>query len=245
MLLKLIWGYKIMLKINEIQVYYDQAVAISDISLEVNEGEIVSVIGSNGAGKTTLVNTISGLIHPAKGTIEYNNERIDQLPAHEIVKRGIAQVPEGRKLFGKLSVYDNLLTGAYLIKSNEKIKQLLDRVYKLFPTLVERKNQISETLSGGQQQMLSIGRALMSEPKLIIFDEPSLGLMPSLVKQVSETIKKMHEQGYTIILIEQNVREALNLADRAYVIQTGKTILNDTSEKLMNSELVKKAYLGI
>ncbi len=234
-----------MLKINEIQVCYDQAVAISDISLEVNEREIVSVIGSNGAGKTTLVNTISGLIHPVKGTIEYNNERIDRLPAHEVLKRGIAQVPEGRKLFGKLSVYDNLLTGAYLINSNEKIKQLLDKVYKLFPILLERKNQISETLSGGEQQMLSIARALMSEPKLIIFDEPSLGLMPSLVKQVSETIKKMHDQGYTILLIEQNVQEALNLADRAYVVQTGETILNDTCENLMDNELVKKAYLGI
>jgi|SRR5665648_69499 len=234
-----------MLKINEIQVCYDQAVAISDISLEVNEGEIVSVIGSNGAGKTTLVNTISGLIHPVKGTIEYNHERIDRLPAHEVLKRGIAQVPEGRKLFGKLSVYDNLLTGAYLIKSNEKIKELLDKVHELFPILLERKNQISETLSGGQQQMLAIARALMSEPKLIIFDEPSLGLMPSLVKQVSETIKKMHDQGYTILLIEQNVQEALNLADRAYVVQTGKTILNDTGENLMNNKLVKKAYLGI
>lgn len=234
-----------MLKINEIQVCYDQTVAISDISLEVNEREIVSVIGSNGAGKTTLVNTISGLIHPVKGTIEYNNERIDRLPAHEVLKRGIAQVPEGRKLFGKLSVYDNLLTGAYLIKSNEKIKQLLDKVHELFPILLERKNQISETLSGGEQQMLSIARALMSEPKLIIFDEPSLGLMPSLVKQVSETIKKMHDQGYTILLIEQNVQEALNLADRAYVVQTGETILNDTCENLMDNELVKKAYLGI
>jgi len=234
-----------MLKINKIQVCYDQAVAISDISLEVNEGEIVSVIGSNGAGKTTLVNTISGLIHPVKGTIEYNNERIDRLPAHEVLKRGIAQIPEGRKLFGKLSVYDNLLIGAYLIKSNEKIKQLLDKVHELFPILLERKNQISETLSGGEQQMLSIARALMSESKLIIFDEPSLGLMPSLVIQVAETIKKMHDSGYTILLIEQNVKEALKLASRAYVIQTGKTILNGNSDELMNSELVKKAYLGI
>ena len=234
-----------MLKINKIQVCYDQAVAISDISLEVNEGEIVSVIGSNGAGKTTLVNTISGLIHPVKGTIDYNNERIDRLPAHEVLKRGIAQIPEGRKLFGKLSVYDNLLIGAYLIKSNEKIKQLLDKVHELFPILLERKNQISETLSGGEQQMLSIARALMSESKLIIFDEPSLGLMPSLVIQVAETIKKMHDSGYTILLIEQNVKEALKLASRAYVIQTGKTILNGNSDELMNSELVKKAYLGI
>jgi len=234
-----------MLKINKIQVCYDQVVAISDISMEVNEGEIVSVIGSNGAGKTTLANTISGLIHPTKGTIEYNNERIDRLPAHEILKRGIAQIPEGRKLFGKLSVGDNLLTGAYLIKSNKKINQLLDKVYELFPILIKRKNQISETLSGGEQQMLAIGRALMSEPKLMIFDEPSLGLMPSLVKQVSEVIKKMHEEGYTVFLIEQNVQEALNLASRAYVVQTGKTILNNTSENLRNNELVKKAYLGI
>ena len=234
-----------MLIVKNIRVCYGQAVAISDISLEVYEGEIVSVIGSNGAGKTTLVNTISGLIHPLEGTIEYNKERIDRLPAHEILKRGIAQVPEGRKLFGKLSIYDNLLLGAYLLNSNEKISQLLEKVYKLFPILLERKNQLAETLSGGEQQMLAIARALMSEPKFMIFDEPSLGLMPVLVTEVAKTIKKMHDSGYTILLIEQNVQEALKLANRAYVIQTGKTILNGTNDELMNSELVKKAYLGM
>ena len=245
MLLKLIWEDKIMLIVKNIRVCYGQIVAISDISLEVCEGEIVSVIGCNGAGKTTLVNAISGLIHPIEGTIEYNKERIDQLAAHEILKRGIAQVPEGRKLFSKLSIYDNLLLGAYLLKSNEKINQLLEKVYKLFPILLERKKQLAETLSGGEQQMLTIARALMSEPKFIIFDEPSLGLMPILVMRVVEIIKQLRDSGYTILLIEQNVQEALKLANRAYVIQTGKTIFNGTSDKIINSELVKKAYLGM
>jgi len=234
-----------MLEVKNIKVCYGQAIAISNISLEVNEGEIVSIIGSNGAGKTTLVNTISGLLHPKEGSIYYLGERIDNLSAHEIVKRGIVQVPEGRKLFGKLSVYDNLLLGGYQIKSKEKIEQLINKVYSLFPILSERENQIAETLSGGQQQMLAIGRAIMADPKLIIFDEPSLGLMPILVKQVSESIEKMHKQGYTIILIEQNIKEALKLASRAYVIQTGKTVLDGTSKDLLNNEMVKKAYLGM
>jgi len=238
-------GVSIMLKITNIQVYYGQAIALSDVSLEVKQGEIVSVIGSNGAGKTTLVNTISGLIHPKSGRIEYKGEQIDKLPAHEILKRGIAQVPEGRKLFSKLSVYDNLLIGAYLLKSNEKINQLLEEIYNMFPILKDRKKQIAETLSGGEKQMLAIGRALMSDPELIIFDEPSLGLMPILVRQVANTIQQMYDKGYTILLIEQNIREALKLANRAYVIQTGKTILNGTSDELMKSELVKKAYLGM
>lgn len=234
-----------MLKITNIKVYYGQAIALSDVSLEVKQGEIVSVIGSNGAGKTTLVNTISGLIHPKSGRIEYKGEQIDKLPAHEILKRGISQVPEGGKLFSKLSVYDNLLIGAYLLKSNEKINQLLEEVYNIFPILKDRRKQIAETLSGGEKQMLAIGRALMSDPELIIFDEPSLGLMPILVRQVADTIQQMYDKGYTILLIEQNVREALKLANRAYVIQTGKTILNGTSDELMKNELVKKAYLGM
>lgn len=235
-----------MLKVNNIKVYYGQAVALSDVSLEVNEGELVAVIGSNGAGKTTLVNAISGLIRIKKGTIEYNDDRIDKLPSHEILKRGIVQIPEGRKLFGKLSVHDNLVIGAYILNSSKKINQLLGRVYDMFPIIRERKNQLAATLSGGEQQMLAIARALMSDPKLIIFDEPSLGLMPTLVKKVSKIIQKMHiEEGYTILLIEQNVQEALKLSDRAYVIQTGKTILNDLSENLMNNEMVKKSYLGM
>lgn len=235
-----------MLKINNITVYYGQAVALSDVSLEVNGGELVAVIGSNGAGKTTLVNAISGLIRIKNGTIEYNDDRIDKLPSHEILKRGIVQIPEGRKLFGKLSVYDNLIIGAYILNSSKKINQLLERVYDMFPIIRERKNQLAATLSGGEQQMLAIARALMSDPKLIIFDEPSLGLMPTLVKKVSKIIQKMHiEEGYTILLIEQNIQEALKLSDRAYVIQTGKTILNDLSENLMNNEMVKKSYLGM
>lgn len=234
-----------MLKVNKIKVCYGQAIAISDVSIEVKQGEIISVIGSNGAGKTTLVNTISGLIHPESGMIEYKEERIDNLPAHEILKRGIAQVPEGRKLFGKLSVYENLLIGAYLLKSEERINQLLEEVFNMFPMLNERKNQLAETMSGGEQQMLAFGRALMSDPELIIFDEPSLGLMPTLVKQVSEKIRQMSDKGYTILLIEQNVQEALKLANRAYVIQTGSTILSGNSKDLRNSDLVKKAYLGL
>ena len=234
-----------MLKVNKIKVCYGQAIALSNVSIEVKQGEIISVIGSNGAGKTTLVNTISGLIHPESGMIEYKEERIDNLPAHEILKRGIAQVPEGRKLFGKLSVYENLLIGAYLLKSEERINQLLEEVFNMFPILNERKNQLAETMSGGEQQMLAFGRALMSDPELIIFDEPSLGLMPTLVKQVSEKIRQMSDKGYTILLIEQNVQEALKLANRAYVIQTGNTILSGNSKELRNSDLVKKAYLGL
>ena len=234
-----------MLKVNNIKVCYGQAIALSDVSLEVKRGELIAVIGSNGAGKTTLVNAISGLIHPEKGTIEYKGERIDNLPAYEILKRGIVQVPEGRKLFGKLLVYENLLIGAYLLKSNEKINQLLEKVYYMFPILKERKNQFAETLSGGEQQMLAIGRALMSATEFIILDEPSLGLMPGLVKQVAEAIKEMRDEGYTILLIEQNVQEALKLADRAYVIQSGNTILSAASKDLLNNDLVKKAYLGL
>lgn len=234
-----------MLKIQNIKVCYGQAIALYDISLEVKREELIAVIGSNGAGKTTLVNTISGLIHPEKGTIEYKGERIDNLPPYEILKRGIVQIPEGRKLFGKLSVYDNLLLGAYLLKSSEKISQLLEEVYYMFPMLKERKNQIAETLSGGEQQMLAIGRALMSDSELIIFDEPSLGLMPILVNQLSESIRKLHDKGYTILLIEQNVKKALMLADRAYVIQNGKIFLSGNANDLLNSDLIKKAYLGL
>jgi len=235
-----------MLKVNNIKAYYGQAEALSDVSLEVNEGELVAVIGSNGAGKTTLANVLSGLIPIKEGTIEYNGDRIDKLPPHEILKRGIVQIPEGRKLFGKLSVYDNLLIGAYILNSSKKINQLLERAYDMFPIIRERKNQLAVTLSGGEQQMLAIARALMSDPKLIIFDEPSLGLMPILVHKVTEIIQKMHiEEGRTILLIEQNVQEALKLSDRAYVLQTGKSIFNDLSENLMNNEMVKKTYLGM
>ena len=234
-----------MLKVNKIKVYYGEAIALSDVSIEVNQGEVVAVIGSNGAGKTTLVNTISGLIHPKSGSIEYKGEKIESLPAHEVLKRGITQVPEGRKLFGKLSVSENLRIGAYLLQSEERINQILEEVYDMFPILSERKNQLAETMSGGEQQMLAIGRSLMSDPKLIIFDEPSLGLMPLLVKQVSEKIKQMCDKGYTILLIEQNIQEALKLAKRAYVVQTGKTILSGDCKDLCNSDLIRKAYLGL
>jgi len=233
------------LKVNNINVFYGKAIALSGLSLEIKRGELIAVIGSNGVGKTTLVNTISGLIHPKKGTIEFKGERIDNLPAHEILKRGIVQIPEGRKLFGKLSVNENLLAGAYLLKSNEKIKQLLEETYRMFPILKKRKNQFADTLSGGEQQMLAIGRGLMSDGELIIFDEPSLGLMPIFVKQVAETIKEMHVRGYTILLIEQNVQEALKLADRAYVIQNGNNILSGASKDLLKNDLIKKAYLGL
>ena len=234
-----------MLKVSKIKVCYGQAIALSNVNIEIKQGEFVAVIGSNGAGKTTLVNTISGLIHPESGTIEYKNEKIDHYPACEILKRGIAQVPEGRKLFNKLTVYENLIIGAYLLKSDEKISQLLEEVYDMFPILNERRNQLAETMSGGEQQMLAIGRALMSDPELIIFDEPSLGLMPVLVKQVAEKIKEMHGKGYTILLIEQNVQEALKLAEKAYVMQTGTIILSGNSKVLLNNNLVKKAYLGM
>ena len=234
-----------MLKVHDLRVCYGDVPAVHQASFRVEEGEIVSIVGANGAGKTTLLKTIAGLLRPDRGTIEFLEQRIDKHPAHEIARLGISLVPEGRHLFGKLSVEENLLLGAYVHPDPQSIKSALEDVYELFPVLKDRSRQKAETLSGGEQQMLAIGRGLMSHPKLLMLDEPSLGLMPKYATLVFETVERIHEQGVTVLLIEQNVRRALELADRAYVLQTGRIIAEGTGTELLGSELVQKAFLGL
>jgi branched-chain amino acid transport system ATP-binding protein len=234
-----------MLEVSHIRVCYDQVPAIHDVSFRIEEGEIVSIIGANGAGKSTLLKTISGLLHPDPGQIKFLGEGIDQLPAHRIVELGISHVPEGRRIFQYMTVQRNLRLGAYTQKSEEVREETLRQISEIFPILRERLDQKAGTLSGGEQQMLAIARGLMSRPKLLMLDEPSLGLMPTLVTQVFDTIKRINAEGTTILLVEQNVREALELADRAYVLQTGNIVLEGTGEELLKSDLVRKAYLGI
>lgn len=234
-----------MLEISNIRVCYDQVPAIHDVSFRIEEGDIVSVIGANGAGKSTLLKTISGLLNPDPGRIEFLGQRIDQLPAHRIVELGISHVPEGRRIFQYMTVQRNLRLGAYTQKSEEIRGETLKQLFEIFPVLKERMNQKAGTLSGGEQQMLAIARGLMSKPKLLMLDEPSLGLMPTLVTTVFETIRRINEEGITILLVEQNVREALELADRAYVLMTGNIVLEGTGEELLETDMVRKAYLGM
>ena len=234
-----------MLEVSHIRVCYDQVPAIHDVSFRIEEGKIVSIIGANGAGKSTLLRTVSGLLHPTQGTIEFQDQKIDHLPPHNIVGLGISHVPEGRRLFQYLTVQSNLRLGAYTQKSEEVREETLRQISEIFPILRERLDQKAGTLSGGEQQMLAIARGLMSRPKLLMLDEPSLGLMPTLVTQVFDTIKRINAEGTTILLVEQNVREALELAHRAYVLQTGNIVLKGTGEELLESDLVRKAYLGI
>ncbi len=234
-----------MLEVSHIRVCYDQMPAIHDVSFRIKEGEIVSIVGANGAGKSTLLKTISGLLHPDPGQIEFLGQRIDRWPAHRIVGLGISHVPEGRRIFQYMTVQRNLRVGAYTQKSEEVREETLQQIFEIFPVLKERLNQKAGTLSGGEQQMLAIARGLMSRPKLLMLDEPSLGLMPTLVTQVFDTIKRINAEGTTILLVEQNVREALELAHRAYVLQTGTIVLEGTGEELLESDLVRKAYLGI
>jgi len=234
-----------MLEVSHIRVCYDQVPAIHDVSFRIEEGEIVSIVGANGAGKSTLLKTISGLLHPDPGRIEFLGKGIDQLPAHRIVELGISHVPEGRRIFQYMTVQRNLRLGAYTQKAEEIREETLRQVFEIFPILRERLDQKAGTLSGGEQQMLAIARGLMSRPKLLMLDEPSLGLMPTLVTQVFDTIKRINAEGTTILLVEQNVREALELAHRAYVLQTGNIVLEGTGEELLESDLVRKAYLGI
>lgn len=234
-----------MLKVKNLNVGYDNVPVIFDVSFEVKEKELVSIVGSNGAGKTTILKTISGLLKPFSGEIEFMGKRIDQLPAHEIVKLGIAHVPEGRRVFGKLSVLDNLLLGAYTISDSNLVKKALNEVYEIFPRLKERENQKAETLSGGEQQMLAIARSLMSRPKILLVDEMSLGLMPLLVDKVLEILKEISRAGMTILLVEQKVQEALEMADRGYILQTGRIVAEGTGRELLESEMVKKAYMGM
>lgn len=235
-----------MLRVDKLMVGYDSVPVIFDVSFTVEEGELISIVGSNGAGKTTILRTISGLLKPFSGTIEFMGKRIDKLPAHQIVKLGIAHVPEGRHVFGKMSVRDNLLMGAYTIDDPNEVKRLLDEMYELFPRLAEREDQKAETMSGGEQQMLAIARALMAKPKLLLVDEMSLGLMPLMVDKVLETLKEVNEKkGVTILMVEQKVQEALEIADRGYILQTGRIVAEGTGKELLESDLVKKAYLGM
>lgn len=234
-----------MLKVNKLNVFYGDMQVLHEISLTVNEGEIVTVVGSNGAGKTTLLNTISGLLHPMSGSIEFFNERIDRIPAHLIVKKGITHIPEGRELFPDMTVLENLLLGSYTSEAKKLRKESLKWVFELFPVLEERKNQLAGTLSGGEQQMLAIARGLMSRPKLLMLDEPSLGLAPVIVLKIFEVIKNVNEQGLTILLVEQNVRFALAMSHRAYVLENGRIVLKGKGKDLLEDRHVRKAYLGL
>ena len=231
-----------MLKVSGINVYYGAIHAIKNVSLEVAQGEIVTLIGANGAGKSTILKTISGLLRTKTGDITFMNKRINSVAAHKIVHLGLAHVPEGRRMFLQMTVQENLEMGAFVSKSDMNVS--LERVYKHFPRLLERRKQIAGTLSGGEQQMLAMGRALMSEPKLLMMDEPSMGLAPILVEQIFEIIADLHKEGATILLVEQNARMALSVADRAYVLETGSIGLSGTGEELAKSDEIRKAYLG-
>jgi len=233
-----------LLEVKDLCVYYGVIRALKGISFKVEEGSIVSLIGANGAGKTTTMQSIVGLIGSKEGSIIYNGEHIEKIPTHKLVGLGMSQVPERRRIFHELTVYENLVMGAYLENNKKKIKDDIEEMYKLFPILKERKNQIAGTLSGGEQQMLAISRSLMSHPKLIMLDEPSMGLSPLLVQEVFDIIKKIREQGTTILLVEQNAKMALKISDYAYVLETGKIVLEGKASDLLNNEEVKKAYLG-
>ena len=230
------------LKIDDINVFYGSIHAIKGISLEVNEGEIVTLIGANGAGKTPTLHTVSGLLRPRSGSIQFCGEDITRIPAHKLVERGLAHCPEGRRIFLQMTVQENLDMGAYIRRDD--FSASLDEVYELFPRLKERRKQVAGTLSGGEQQMLAMGRALMSKPKLLMLDEPSMGLAPILVEQIFDIIKNLHAVGTTILLVEQNAQAALSIADRAYVLETGKITLSGTGAELAKSDEVRKAYLG-
>ncbi len=233
-----------LLEVKDLQVFYGVIQALKGISFTVEEGEIVTLIGANGAGKTTTMQTIIGLIPSRAGTITYEGTDITKFPSHKIVNRGMTQVPEGRRIFQELSVYDNLMLGAYLEKDMKKIKDRIEEVFEQFPILKERRTQIAGTLSGGEQQMLAMSRALMANPKLLMLDEPSMGLSPLLVSQVFEIIQDMNKKGITILLVEQNAEKALGIADRAYVLANGMITHSGTGEELAGSEEIKKAYLG-
>lgn len=233
-----------MLKVNEIDVYYGAIHALKKMSLEVEQGTIVTLIGANGAGKTTTLKTISGILRPKSGSIKYKGSDITKVAPEKIVSLGISQVPEGRRIFPTMTVLENLEMGAYLRKDKKEILKDMENVFNRFPRLQERRKQLAGTLSGGEQQMLAIGRALMARPELMLMDEPSMGLAPLLVKEIFEIIKDINARGTTILLVEQNANMALSVADKAYVIETGEIVLQGSAEQLMKSEEVKKAYLG-
>ena len=233
-----------MLEIRDLEVYYGMIQAIKGISFDVNEGEVIALIGANGAGKTTTLHTISGLLTPKHGTVTFEGKDITKIPAHKIVYAGMAHVPEGRRVFPSLSVLQNLKLGAYTRSNKDEIEETLQMIYKHFPRLEERKNQPAGTLSGGEQQMLAMGRALMSKPRIILMDEPSMGLSPIFVNEIFDIIKQVSAGGTTVLLVEQNAKKALSIADRGYVLETGRIVLEGNAQDLMNDESVKKAYLG-
>ncbi|NWG02499.1 MAG: ABC transporter ATP-binding protein [Syntrophaceae bacterium] len=233
-----------MLEIQHVHTYYGNIHALKDISLNIDKGEIVTLIGANGAGKSTTLKTISGLLRPRHGTIQFEGEDLTRYLPHEIVAKGVVQVPEGRRVFGRLTVTENLEMGAFAITDRQVISKNLERVFALFPRLKERRHQVAGTLSGGEQQMLATGRALMANPRVLLMDEPSMGLAPVLVDNIFDTIRQLHADGTTILLVEQNARIALQVASRGYVLQSGVILLNDTAENLRMNEMVRKAYLG-
>ena len=234
-----------MLKVDNVNTYYGNIHALKGVNLTIEEGEIVTLIGGNGAGKTTTLRTISGLIKPREGSVTFENEDLSKYLAHEIVYKGISMVPEGRGIFARLTVTENLEMGAFSRNSKQELTNDIDRVFTLFPRLKERRTQIAGTLSGGEQQMLATGRALMARPRLLLMDEPSMGLAPVLVELIFETIQKINSEGVTILLVEQNALMALSIAHRGYVLQTGEIVISDTAENLQNNPTVQKAYLGM
>ena len=234
-----------MLEVDNIRVGYDGVPALHGVSFNVDRGEIVSIVGSNGAGKSTILRAVSSLLKTEQGSIHFEGTRIDTQSPHDVVKRGIAHVPEGRRLFARQTVMENLILGAYTRKAPKEREEDLDKIFATFPVLKERRAQKAGTLSGGEQQMLAIGRGLMLRPKLLMLDEPSLGIAPRLVDRIFETVKELNTQGLTILLVEQNVREALELANRAYVLQTGRVVTEGSGEELLRSDAIQKAYLGI
>ena len=234
-----------LLEVQEVHSYYSNIHALKGISISVKEGEIVTLIGANGAGKSTTLKTISGLVRPRQGTVRLAGEDLAQYPAHEIVGKGVSQVPEGRGIFARLTVMENLEMGAYVRDDAQRIAEDVERVFAIFPRLKERRKQVAGTLSGGEQQMLAMGRSLMARPKVLLLDEPSMGLAPILVEGIFETIQSINKEGTTILLVEQNALMALQVANRGYVIQTGEIVLHDDAKALQNNEMVQKAYLGI
>lgn len=233
-----------MLEIKDLEVYYGMIKAIKGVSFEVNEGEVIALIGANGAGKTTILHTITGLLEAKKGAVYFDGKDITKVPAHKIVSMGMAHVPEGRRVFANLTVLQNLKMGAYTRKDKNEIEATLKTVYKRFPRLEERQNQLAGTLSGGEQQMLAMGRALMSHPRIILMDEPSMGLSPIFVNEIFDIIKEVSVGGTTVLLVEQNAKKALATSDRAYVLETGNIVLDGNAEDLLNNDSIKKAYLG-
>lgn len=234
-----------MLKVNSLEAHYGDLQVLWDVTFDVHPGEIVVLLGANGAGKSTTIKAVSSLLKPRKGTIEFQGVRLDQLPAHAVIDQGIAHVPEGRRLFPDMSVEENLLTGALRGKAKAERKTTMERIYNLFPRLRERRKQAAGTLSGGEQQMVAIGRGLMSLPKLIMFDEPSLGLAPILVYEIFRIVEMIRDEGVTVLLVEQNVKHTLSICDRAFILENGRITMSGTGEEFLNNDHVKEAYLGI